>query len=473
MARAVIWTLNDAAMLLAGAEKEITKIFRKRGVECRFGDRRKYHNDLHIRGSARLAARAKNETHNLMFEQDIRFDEYFVPIPIKCIGGLFEREEEFPALKPIRALYSPGPGGDRPDYREYWDPGVAQARFPETRFTRMLTNACQGYYDIIDQEAAPDEQTILIGYSQGGLVARYLAFLDEHVFQKNRIHSVITLAAPNYGSPFANPDNRDAVARSLQKILRPLFHHIGSIPGDWADEISRSAVVTKSDVSFEEVLADLDLFIERSEDVGDRNTLLDLRKWVGGLVDDPTNAFWDLNPKRHGETSTVLADVNLRGPGRAIAASVCSAQNDIQVLLRDALSMTGVFNGYFGAWFFNYRKIFGDLRLLTEHYKHEVMNEHAPEHLPPAARERFEYYRTGKGSPEKHLPMQNERDHDFVVPTAYQVLANPTPFHSRTIRAGDHNSMRQRRGGGRGAYAILRRDLLPAIADDLRRNALR
>ncbi|MEQ9362683.1 MAG: hypothetical protein RIF32_00485, partial [Leptospirales bacterium] len=194
MSRAVIWTLNDAAMLLDGAEDEIVKMFRKRGIECRFGDRGAYHNDAHLQAQAGLARRAENETHNLMFEQDIRFDEYFVPIPIKCVGELFEREDEFPALKPIRALYSPGPGGDRPDYRAYWDPGVAQARFPDTRFTRMLTKPCQGYYDIIDQEAAPDEQTILIGYSQGGLVARYLAFLDEHVFQKNRIHSVVTLA---------------------------------------------------------------------------------------------------------------------------------------------------------------------------------------------------------------------------------------------------------------------------------------
>lgn len=463
MRRVVIWTLNDAAMLLNGAEHEIIKLFRKRGIECRFANRRKYNNKQRLRESVDLENSAKKEPHNLMFEQDIRFNEYFVPIPIKCIGGLFQQENEYPELSPIRALYSPpSAGGDRPEYQEYWDPGVAQERFPDTRFTRMLTNPCQGYYDIIDQEADADEQTILIGYSQGGLVARYLAFLDEYVFKKNRIHSVVTIAASNYGSPFANPDNKDAIAQALQPVLRPLFQHIGSLPAPWAKSIRQSAVITKTRVIFEEVLDDLDKFITQRSKPSTRNELLDLRKWLGGLDGDRRNAFWDLNIKRHAEKHTVLADVNLRPLQRIHTCSLCSGGNDITTLMRSALFMAGSIPGYFAALFINHRNIFGNLKQLTEHYKQHVMNEVAPEKLPEIGRERFEYFRTGM---QKGLPQHNERDHDFVIPAAYQVLSNPEPFHSRTIREADHNSMRQRGGVGKKAYRILIKEILPAIAD--------
>jgi len=55
----------------------------------------------------------------------------------------------------------------------------------EDRFRRphMTTPPGVGYYELLEQHP----NNILIGYSQGGLVARYLAFLDRHVFKKNII----------------------------------------------------------------------------------------------------------------------------------------------------------------------------------------------------------------------------------------------------------------------------------------------
>lgn len=103
------------------------------------------------------------------------------------------------------------------------------------RTLKMATNEHVGYYEMLatyknltqNKEANNEDNTkykhIIIAYSQGALVARYLAFLDEYVFQAEDgdgiIAGILTIGGANHGCSFANPDNKDNVSIGLAKIL--------------------------------------------------------------------------------------------------------------------------------------------------------------------------------------------------------------------------------------------------------------
>jgi len=80
-----IWTVNRCTELLAHDDDEIQAIFQPAGVEVTFGTRQ---------GTGHESAR------HLMPES-----EYFVPIPLKCIGDRYLRDKSNPLLKNITDSY--------------------------------------------------------------------------------------------------------------------------------------------------------------------------------------------------------------------------------------------------------------------------------------------------------------------------------------------------------------------------------
>lgn len=161
-------------------------------------------------------------------ERDV--DEYFVPIAVKCIGD--------PARFRARFHDRMGDGGrERFDaliagfgayfadnavnpWRRYWSADGREAMFtlPDGE------DAYAGFYEIVARQADRDGKAVLVGYSQGGLVARFLAFLDEYLMERDRsVIGFVTVQAPNRGSPLANPVHGDTVARGLFGVFAAAF----------------------------------------------------------------------------------------------------------------------------------------------------------------------------------------------------------------------------------------------------------
>ena len=198
----------------------------------------------------RLGSRALFDTHPgweanrgsgvLMHEED-DCNEYFVPLAVKCIGdpdGFLSRlgdrmsaegRQRFEALRTDFARYfafADPPEAD-PEWRRYWERSpVASALWQVGMFTRADgPTPYAGFYEIVATDARDnDRQAILAGYSQGGLVARFLAWMDEQLIapQHRAIAGVVLVQSPNHGSPLADTANADNVSAGLMGILAGL-----------------------------------------------------------------------------------------------------------------------------------------------------------------------------------------------------------------------------------------------------------
>lgn len=266
MAKLAVWTLNRATQLLATRRREekIRRIFSPRhtldfgrragpvgsrynwfeeSAEQAVADASALHaasastsvHDVPTRGQFRNRV-VDSFAHRLMHESP-GLDEYFVPIPIKTLGD------------PRRFLSSSPPGGLHVDVEgrrilqeilgspknpyfdpaqdawlgEYWQTGQRThlAAYPRVRMNTAPAERC-GYYELLAEYSAAHDDCghILVGYSRGGLVARYLAYLDHHVFKRKIIRGVISVGSPNFGSPLANEYNDYSVVNGvLQMVL--------------------------------------------------------------------------------------------------------------------------------------------------------------------------------------------------------------------------------------------------------------
>src|SRR5881397_1068633 len=199
-----IWTINRCTELLGQEDRNIQNIFSRNGAVS-FGERS---------GTGRESPR------QLMPDR-----EYFVPIPLKCIGGKYRNPNsagDSALLQAITAAY-PNQFGDG-EFGKWWTESarLKAPHVPDSLKPQMMTPTGVGYYELIEKH----ENNILIGYSQGGLVARYLAFLDRYVFRRHKILAVFTVSSPNYGSPLGNPANQNFVTAGLLEVLASLvsFH---------------------------------------------------------------------------------------------------------------------------------------------------------------------------------------------------------------------------------------------------------
>lgn len=113
-------------------------------------------------------------------------NEYFVPVPVKCIGDPNAFERRFgnrftpagrAAFHALRLEYERYFAGN--DWRAYWSP--RQAAVPSLGDVGVFTRAdgprpYAGLYELVAADAAQSgTRAMLVGYSQGGLVARVAA----------------------------------------------------------------------------------------------------------------------------------------------------------------------------------------------------------------------------------------------------------------------------------------------------------
>lgn len=281
--KTTIWALNFTKDLLAGTEELKNQVLQELGEDkvC-FGDRTKFGD-------------GGDNPVNLM--QDI---EYFVPIMPKCFGKYLDNPPS-ELVGNIKDYYENE--AKQLPYKEFWKDDPA-------RDYRMKTDSLMGYYEILEQTAP----NILAGYSQGGLVARYLYWLDKYVFKKNVVSAVITVSPADFGSPLANRDNKDEIFLSLFEIVKIALTGTGF--GGEDDRVKHKTLRQKVAAHLEEEVVMMflkhiwehnDKKIEGTEDLTQEEKekrakfsafLQTLHDWLGGLNNDPNNAFFDLNLMR-------------------------------------------------------------------------------------------------------------------------------------------------------------------------------
>jgi hypothetical protein len=278
----------------------------------------------------------------VLLHEELACDEYFVPIVVKCVGdperflqrfgaGLSdEGRARFAALRADFAQFYPQ--GERPahlcDWREYWKPFAINSAFWHVgMFTR--TDGPHGYaglYEIVAREARDNgERAVLIGYSQGGVVARFLAWMDEQLMApaERSIAAVITVQAPNHGTPLADGANADNVGVGLLGALTgPLGYPILA-PDNPRTRAAVDALVagmlrvhdpqgrlgTPYHFGVGAFCAVLDAMIADTPRRQPEKTelLRTCRKWLTGLSPSKTlTAFADLDPRGLDDPHTIL-----------------------------------------------------------------------------------------------------------------------------------------------------------------------
>jgi hypothetical protein len=269
----------------------------------------------------------------VLMHEDYDCDEYFVPIAVKCIGdpdGFLERLgdrmsseglERFEALRVNFAKYFAlvGPDG-QPAWRTYWEPfPIGNALWNVGMFTRRDgPSPYAGLYEIVAHDA-PDRRAVLAGYSQGGLVALFLAWMDEQLMQPDRraIAGVVTAHSPTHGSPLADTKNANNVSTGLLGILIGLAGYpiVGA-----ADPNTRSAIAALAagtappegpvwhfGVGAVAEILDAALNDTPNVDTPQADHLRTARKWLTGLTAEKTKtAFADLDPVGLDDPRTIL-----------------------------------------------------------------------------------------------------------------------------------------------------------------------
>ncbi len=418
--KVTVWTLNRAYDLISGpqtfpvkktAEQVQQELCAQFGNKIQFGQR-------------------PDSGNQLMPEV-----EYFVPIAPKCLGSLFDTAP-LPAKNTLDAIQAYYVGESKQaGYKTFWD--------QMTRDYQMQTPKYQGYYSLL----AATAPNILIGYSQGGLVARYLNWLDKAVFKQNYIQGVITLSSPNTGSPLANSENSKTIIQGFVEIICVL---LGLKPKGLAAKVFTYVFNHEDMIGFLSTLKNAmqqpehKTLLGTSDQMkqGNLSNLLDvLIDWLGGLRNDPNDAFFDLNILRMepnyspaAASCSVLASINqpLANPG--VINGILSANLKSKDILYDALIMLLVKELQkrleTNAWWKFIAKMTGlDLRktdaTLTQGkldqvdviYSQTVMREN---HRKPISNPRVSQVMAwhDTGVPAEALAAHA---HDFIIPSAYQL----------------------------------------------------
>lgn len=404
--RVTIWTLNKAADLINGKESEILSMFKdpSAGIEYAFGNR-----NLHI------SKKKLKISHSLTSEEKSP-DEYFVPVPLKCVGSKYKNIESLDAegkrfLNGI--INNSAYFQDEQRFRSFWDEGYG----PLNR-VRMNSINYSGYYEILEKT----KPNILIGYSQGGLTARYLAFLDEYVFKQNAIIAIITVQAPNYGSPLANPLNRESVTDAINKLFLTILS-MNPIRYPSLNKFKNSTL------DFEDITGLIENLLDDFSKIEDleksekslRDTLIAAEKWLSGLTADSNSAFHDLSVMNFEEEYSVLNLVNNYPLQRIYYGAIIGANNDFDQFIK---SLVGSFLGQMGWYFIKKKTLFhypiaDNIQSATDVYNLEMMTEskQVKESANRQINEIIKNYEEGIPS----LGIK-PRAHDFIIPSVSQIL---------------------------------------------------
>lgn len=436
-----IYTLNRATPLVAGFERELQNAFNR---EISFGDRSGYAEIEQSRRQPievaerrqdrgrehRLAQSYPSYKHKLMHE-GLKVDEYFAPIPLKCLGDPRNIDtsawsaQQKSRLNVIRNSTRHPYFADQNLLRAYWDP-APNGPLDGYPHIRLNSPDRKGYYNILRETKAADEKIILIGYSQGGLVARYLAALDEHLFGEELIHGIITIGSPNYGSPLANPDNDESVINGVFQLVSGILGiSLADHPGAHA-YLSNTAGYDSG-----KVVAFFDHIIQDKLRQGATYAELDLfrtaKKWLSGLEDRKTTAFANLNMNDIGDPATTLGFVEANPLTRIRYGAIVNASNDLDKLLKDALS---------GAAQIAYELFFHDDKIddVNNIYTDYIMHETSSSTEPVFDQKIKEYNKTLNRGGKYQLDARIERnDHDFVIPSVNQLLPAALAGHDNFV----------------------------------------
>lgn len=435
-----VWTLNFCTNLLAEQDEAIHKIFTRQGSTLKFGERAQ----SSPQGAAKLESRRQ-----LMPEI-----EYFVPIPLKCIGNKYRMQNLEPQaqalLNAIVKKYAYFQSAEQ--FKAWWESPPAQSSWEVEDIAgrpKMTTPDGVGYYELLEQH----ENNILIGYSQGGLVARYLAFLDRYVFQRNCITAVITVASPNFGSPLANPANKDHIAAGILQSLTAL----GSLHPNAFERLYGQL----NNFTFEHLFAALNAARHDSAKAGHAAASLFETgvKWFSGLRDDPNNAFDEVDIRNFREPHSVLRLIKDHPPNGVYTGAIITGNPDLDDILRSALlgNRANTLTGRLVVWLKEQALNFArrNVRLFKipvgENekaaggvYQSQIMVEHLDSEASPTERQLQQNYagtlsvlKPLADSP-KVIPKQA---HDFIIPSVNQVLPDDPLLLGHYLNlAASHNS---------------------------------
>ncbi len=409
MAQKTIWCLNAAIDIVGPNQETIKAAFGEDNIK--FGSR--------PQSKTQIAAPAY-ETNNLM-----PGCEYFVPIAPKCIGSDFLKPDSGGYLQQIQKYYK---DKGQEDYKYFWSDDCR-----ENRGYQMITDGFQGYYSLLKAT----KPNILIGYSQGGLVARYLEWLDKVVYNNAGVISgVITVSSPNFGSPLANVENKAYILKGLLKIGLILTTGMeATIILDGLADVVYGLLSLEGD-PLTEIVHVMGGIIKDLQKEGDKfknliNHLQSLINWMGGLRNDPDDAFFDLNINSVDEKNSILASVN--SVDSSSRYGILSANNKVEDILhpesigiiqqkvKSALnakigenSCYANVNNYVPAQ--NVKIEDKHFNKIEQIYDNQIMVEHltnTPKN--PIINQIIGDYKNGI----KELKV-DAKAHDFIIPSAYQ-----------------------------------------------------
>src|SRR5438093_1709401 len=415
-----IWTINRCTELLGQEDRNIQNIFSRNGAVS-FGERS---------GTVRESPR------QLMPDR-----EYFVPIPLKCIGGKYRNPNsagDSALLQAITAAY-PNQFGDG-EFGKWWTESarLKAPHVPDSLKPQMMTPTGVGYYELIEKH----ENNILIGYSQGGLVARYLAFLDRYVFRRHKILAVFTVSSPNYGSPLGNPANQNFVTAGLLEVLASLvsFHkaRFPTLYGKIDANVSFDAFYEALKAARQD--AEPDEKAKPTLPAHEALPLLDTAvKWLSGLHGDTNTAFGEIGTNNFAKDLSVLSLVDdPNRPPQVYTGSVISANSDLNEILRSLVlggrpTLVERIRQFFEEMALEavrHFRIFGiqirdNEKAASNVYSDCVMKEAIGDNSPEQLKKLQQLYRTGVGV-EKPLGSKGAVvpafAHDYIIPSVDKML---------------------------------------------------
>lgn len=288
------------------------------------------------------------------------FDEYFVPIALKCLGlpvvqpGLdilpqfwLDRVNDEARRERLRDIF-------RATANACFDPAHSDQYFPHANalpldaveksgcgsvctlangkrvppwqemFADVKLNLTKdfwegGYYKILTEAKATHGDNVLIGYSQCGLVAAFLAFIDEELVDEEArcVARFVAIQAPLRGSPLATPKCAESVMEALvaaivalrPRLLMRVFLRNKTPPG-LRRFVEQVLVTRKLQVQDLNRAIDLAWTQTNPKQRLTRDTLRTARKWLSGLSGPPAGApplaFAEIDCGTLSEDKTVL-----------------------------------------------------------------------------------------------------------------------------------------------------------------------
>ncbi|WP_028974815.1 hypothetical protein [Spirochaeta cellobiosiphila] len=335
-----LWTLNASTVLLENQKKKFQKIYGSYGS---WGQR----SHVNVGPPSNTNALMYEELHEATGRKD--YDEYFVPIVVKCLGRYLLWDNHI-----IKKLKEPYGENAQAILDQYWITGLDNKAHEKDSLTRMNTKDNKGYYEILLEDSIQFEKNhpgdelrhVLIGYSQGGLVALFLAWIDENLFDKQIIESICVFQTPVLGSPLANPDNKLTVSQGFSDILFSILGLYHTDPGLMMMYDEALEYIRPKDGSVDSMIRTLDMLgialkadLDNDDNNGLRmeNHLLNFRKWISGLKGEIEYAFSDLNSSNLLDPYSVLSLVNHHKFEKVKIASITGASSSLSDIVETSM----------------------------------------------------------------------------------------------------------------------------------------